>query len=312
MSPTTPLALLLASVALLGACGRAGAPPLFDGERAFADLSAQVALGPRPAGSEASARTRDLIRERLRQAGWPVEEHAFEVTPEGGPSPVRMVNLIATKSGQTPSTLIVGAHYDTKAIPDVRFVGANDGASGVAVLLELARSLGAQPEPLTLQLVFFDGEEAFGPRIYENDGLFGSRALSERMQQDGSLAQVRGLILLDMIGDRDLNLAVDLHSSPELLDLLQRIGGDLVDPAQRMRIIDDHVPFLQRGLRDVLLLIDFQYGSRVSPGPLWHTESDDLDGVSADSLNRVGRVAVELVRRIQSGVAAGRATRPRS
>jgi hypothetical protein len=283
---------------LLAACGQAGAPSDFDAQRAYDDLRAQVALGPRPAGSEAAERTRELIRGSLRQAGWLVEEHAFEAAPPGG-APVRMVNLIATRPGTSASTLVLAAHYDTKPIPGVRFVGANDGASGVAVLLELARVLSSESAPLGVKLVFFDGEEAFGPRIGDGDGLFGSRALAERMQRDGTLQQIRTLVLFDMVADRELNLAVDLHSSPERRALLARIAGPLVDPAQTMRIVDDHVPFLERGVRDVLLLIDFQYGSRSSPGPLWHTAEDDLAGVSAESLNRIGGVAVELVRAIQ-------------
>lgn len=297
------LALALASFAsaLVFACGGASAPSGFDAVRAFEDLRAQTELGPRPAGSAGAERTREFIRERLRQAGWPVQEHAFEVTPPAGGAPVPMVNLIATRPGQSPDTLMIAAHYDTKSIPGVRFVGANDGASGVAVLLELARSLDASaPPPLTTQLVFFDGEEAFGERIDDVDGLFGSRALAKRMRDDGSLARVRALLLLDMIGDRDLNLAVDLYSSEELRARLQRVGGDLVDPRQTLRIVDDHLPFLQQGLREALLLIDFQYGARSSPGPLWHTAADDLAGVSAESLNRIGRVAVELVESLQN------------
>jgi Zn-dependent M28 family amino/carboxypeptidase len=271
---------------------------VFDAQRAFEDLRAQVELGPRPAGSEASERTREFIRTRLRQAGWPVEEHVFEAAPPQG-QPVRMVNLIATRPGASSDTLMLAAHYDTKPIPGVRFVGANDGASGVAVLLELARVFSSESGPLGVKLVFFDGEEAFGERIGGGDGLFGSRALAERMQSDGSLKQVRTLLLFDMVADRDLNLAIDLNSAPQRREQLARIAGSLVDPEQSMRIVDDHMPFVERGLRDALLLIDFQYGSRSSPGPLWHTAADDLAGVSAESLNRIGSVAVELVRAIQ-------------
>lgn len=285
----------------LAACGQTGAPAVFDAQRAFEDLRAQVEIGPRPAGSEASERTREFIRTRLRQAGWPVEEHAFEAQPPQG-APVRMVNLIATRPGASPETLVLAAHYDTKPIEGVRFVGANDGASGVAVLLELARALPSESGALGIQLVFFDGEEAFGPSIDESDGLYGSRALAERMQSEGRLQRIHALVLFDMVADRDLNLAVDLHSSLERRAQLEKIAGSLVDPAQSMRIVDDHVPFLQRGVRDVLLLIDFQYGSRSSPGPLWHTAADDLPGVSVESLNRIGGVAVELVRAIQAEV----------
>jgi hypothetical protein len=286
----------------------------FDGARAFADLEALVRLGPRPAGSPGAEKARALIRERLRQAGWMVEEHAFEARPPAA-SPVPMVNVIARREGASPERVLLITHYDTKDIPGIAFVGANDGASGTAVLLELARVLAAAPLPLTTELVFADGEEAFGVSITEQDGLYGSTALAERMQADGSLAQVRSVILVDMVGDRDLNLVVDLGSSPLLRDIFSRearaLGrGDIVDESAIMSVIDDHSPFARRGVEHVLALIDFQFGARISPGPLWHTAGDDLDAVSAASLNSVGGVLVEAVRAIEEhwrDVAAPRA-----
>ncbi len=300
--------LLLAS--LLVACGERAAdtPPAaarlaFDGARAFADLEALVRIGPRPAGSEGAARARELIRERLRQAGWPVEDHAFTAQPLGS-APVPMVNLIARHAGASAERLILITHYDTKLIPGVEFVGANDGASGTAVLLELARVFAAEPLPLTTELVFADGEEAFGPNITEHDGLYGSTALAERMQADGSLAQVRSVILVDMVGDRDLNLVSDLGSSPLLRGIFARAAasvghGAIVDERALMAVVDDHTPFQRRGVEHVLALIDFQFGARVSPGPLWHTARDDLSAVSAASLNAVGMALVEAVRAIE-------------
>ncbi|MEX2206203.1 MAG: M28 family peptidase [Myxococcota bacterium] len=257
-------------------------------------------IGPRPAGSPGAARARELIRERLRQAGWPVEEHAFEVTAPGA-RPVPMVNLIARRAGASEQRLLLITHYDTKDIPGIAFVGANDGASGTAVLLELARVLAAAELPLTTELVFADGEEAFGVSITEQDGLYGSTALAERMRQDGSLAQIRSLILVDMVGDRDLNLVVDLGSSALLREIFARearaLGqGGIIDARAIMAVVDDHTPFAQRGVEHVLALIDFQFGARVSPGPLWHTAGDDLGAVSAASLNSVGSVLVEAVR----------------
>jgi hypothetical protein len=289
---------------------RDGAPPRspapsrarFDAQRAFTDLRDQVALGPRPAGSPAAARTRELIRERMVQAGWVVEAHDFEARPPGAP-PIAMTNLIATRRGRRPGVILLGAHYDTKAIPGVHFVGANDGASGVALLLELARALGPEPGELTLRMVFFDGEEAAGPTITGEDGLFGSTALAERMERDGTLQNVRALLLFDMIADRDLNLAVDLNSSPALRALLEEKARALVDPSHRLYLTDDHMPFRRRGLDEVLALIDFQYGARTSPGPRWHTAADDLTGVSAQSLNAVGAVALELVAALEATVA---------
>ncbi len=275
----------------------------FDGARAFADLEALVRIGPRPAGSPGSARARALIRDRLRQAGWVVEEHAFEAHPPGA-KPVAMVNLIARRVGPSAERILLITHYDTKELPGIAFVGANDGASGTAVLLELARVLGAQDLPLTTELIFADGEEAFGPSITSRDGLYGSTALAERMQVDGSLERVRSVILVDMVGDVDLNLVVDQGSSPLLRGLFARAAdrlghGGIIDRSATMTVIDDHVPFASRGVEHVLALIDFQFGARVSPGPLWHTEGDSLDAVAASSLNSVGEVLVETVRSVQ-------------
>lgn len=301
----------LLCIACAFACGEPGgafpgatAAAGFDGARAFADLEALVRIGPRPAGSPGAARARVLIRERLRQAGWVVEEHAFDARSPAAES-VSMVNLIARREGTSPERVLLISHYDTKNIPGIAFVGANDGASGTAVLLELARVLAAEKLPLTTELVFADGEEAFGPSITESDGLYGSSALAERMERDGSLAQLRSVILVDMVGDRDLNLVVDLRSSPLLRELFareaQKLGqGGLVDETARMGVIDDHSPFASRGVEHVLALIDFQFGARVSPGPLWHSAGDDLDAVSAASLNSIGLVLVETVRAIEA------------
>lgn len=269
----------------------------FDGARAYRDLEALVQIGPRPSGSPGAERTRALIRERLRQAGWPVEAHEFEAQPPGLAA-VPMVNLIARREGASAERVLLITHYDTKNIPGMDFVGANDGASGVAVLLELARVLASRPLPLTTELVFADGEEAFGPSIDAQDGLYGSTALAERMKQDGSLAQVRSLILVDMVGDKDLNLVLDMGSSSLLrtlfADAAEKLGeGGMIDERAIMGVVDDHTPFATRGVEHVLALIDFQFGARKSPGPLWHTAGDDLSAVSAASLGRFGKVLVE-------------------
>ena len=279
------------------------APAVFDAARAFRDLRDQVAIGPRPSGSPAAERTRALIRERLRQAGWRVREHGFEAQPPSG-GPVALVNLIGVRKGERRERLLVGAHYDTKRLPGIRFVGANDGASGTAVLLELARQLALRPLPFTVWLVFFDGEEAFGPTISARDGLYGSRALAEQMSAEGSLDETLALILVDMVADRDLNLTPDANSSPELRRLLVEEARALglersVDAGMALPIVDDHVPFLERGLERVLLLIDFQFGARRTPGPLWHTAGDDLAAVSEASLNTAGTLAVRVFERVE-------------
>jgi glutaminyl-peptide cyclotransferase len=284
----------------------------FDGARAFRDLEALVRIGPRPAGSPGAEQARALIRERLRQAGWPVEEHAFDAHPKGRP-PVPMVNVIARKEGASADSILLITHYDTKNLGGVHFVGANDGASGAAVLLELSRVLAPEKLPLAVELVFADGEEAFGTSINADDGLYGSNALAQRMQDDGSLARVRAVILVDMVGDRDQNLVFELGSSTRLRELFAREARNLGEPelfdlGSAMSVIDDHTPFEQRGVAHVLALIDYQFGARASPGPLWHTAGDDLASVSEASLARIGKVLVAGVRasaRELSGSSAG-------
>jgi hypothetical protein len=282
--------------------GPATRGPSFDADRAFGDLRDLVAIGRRPAGSEGAARTRALMAERLRQAGWPVREHRFVARPPGR-DPVPMTNLVAELPGEQEGWIQLGAHYDTKDLPGIDFVGANDGASGVALLLEFARQIGSGARPYGVRLVFFDGEESFGPRITAEDGLYGSRAFAAELSRSGELEAVRAMILVDMVADADLDLVEELGSSPRLRRLAREVAIDLgiedvVWGGPRMSVVDDHVPFAQEGLREVLCLIDFRYGDRTVPGPYWHTARDRLDAVSAESLNTVGRLVVELYGRI--------------
>ncbi len=298
---------LVSMMGLAIACDAAGVRPesRFDGERAFADLRAQVAIGPRPSGSDGAEQTRALITGRLRQAGWPVRRHEFTVQgPED--APVEMVNLIAELPGTREGWIVFGAHYDTKRLDDVRFVGANDGASGVAVLLELARRVGPLERGYGVRLVFFDGEEAFGPDLTSEDGIYGSRALAQEWSEAGDLDRIRALIVVDMVADRDLDLVNDRSSSPRLRALAREAAGSLgieesVLGGPELAMVDDHLPFRERGLTEVLCLIDFRYGDRTVPGPLWHTPGDRLDAVSVESLNTVGELVVELYERLAIG-----------
>ncbi len=296
------------ALALVAACAAEESPTSglgrFDGERALLDLADLVAIGPRPAGSSGAGRTRRLISERLRQAGWRVETRPFTVESPSG-EVVEMANVIGILEGQVPERILLVTHYDTKDIPGIRFVGANDGASGVALLLELARQLASRRPTLTHWLVFFDGEEAFGPTITADDGLYGSSALARELEAAGELDQLRAVVLVDMVADADLNLTHDVGSSPRLQRLLQSVARDAglegaLDPHSRLLVVDDHSPFMQLGVEPVLALIDFQFGARSSPGPYWHTERDNLSSVSADSLNTVGKLTVELTERIDS------------
>ncbi len=218
-----------------------------------------------------------------------------------------MSNVIAEREGEREELILLGTHYDTKSIPGVRFLGANDGASGTAVLLELARELAARPLPFGVWLVFFDGEESFGENITAVDGLYGSRALADAMQADGSFERIAALIVVDMVADLDLNLAVDLNSSPMLRRMLRAASEALalesiIDAGVTIRLVDDHTPFRRRGLSAALAVIDFRYGGGGAPGAYWHTAEDDVDKVSAESLNSVGRLLVETLQRVERGL----------
>jgi glutaminyl-peptide cyclotransferase len=290
---TLAVAITLVSLAL-AACG--GSDPAaeegaFDSAAAFHDLQAQVEIGPRPAGSPGAAEEVSLITRRLREAG------IGDVTVQ---RPYR--NVVAHIPGSTRGTVVVGAHYDTKDIPG--FVGANDGASGVAVLLGLADALPARSTGAGIDLVFFDAEEARGERDFERDGDRGSRqfvAYAKRSGAQGSppLDQIQAMVLFDMVGDCDLQIPREATSDPRLYaEFAQAATAANGNPAPFEGLTggvgDDHTPFQDAGVPAVDL-IDFTYGSDRSPGPWWHTRSDSLDKVCASSLGAVGDAAVRAI-----------------
>ncbi len=310
MTPSSPRAgtLLALLLALCAACqgGSAGpeppaaapAPGPFDQDRAWQLLLDQVALGPRPAGSPGAAANRDLIVAELERAGLsPVREAFTAETPAGE---IAMENVWAEfagaprPDGQPGPVLVLGAHYDTKRLP-FEFVGANDGASETAALLELARVIAAgPPRPLTYRFVFFDGEEAVRHDWADPDNRYGSRHhVRELTKTRGALKRVRAMVLLDMIGDRDLALERDANSSRELLDLFVRAAERIGDPElfapYSIPIKDDHQSFLEFGIPAVDL-IDLSYGA--VGNEYWHTREDTVDKCSAESLGRVGRLVL--------------------
>jgi glutaminyl-peptide cyclotransferase len=185
------------------------------------------------------------------------------------------------------------------------FVGANDGGSSAAFLIELARVLAARPRALTYELIWFDGEEAFCPGWTDcgtpdsPDNTYGSRHYVNAARDAGALPALRALILVDMIGDRNLTIPRDTNSTPWLVDLVwdaaARYGHDRVFVGSSMAIEDDHLPFLRAGVPAVDI-IDLDY-------PAWHTPGDTLDQVSADSLQIVGDVLLDALPRIERQLA---------
>ena len=268
------------------------------GERAFEDLRQMVAIGPRPAGSPGIQQTRAFIAKQMRAIGLEVKEQAFMATTPVGQVP--MANLTVTLPGRRPDRILIASHYDTKPETALRFVGANDGGSSTALLMELARVLKDKPREYTYELVFFDGEEAWGD--WSTGKTFGSRHYVDAVKKDGTLRSVKALILLDMIGERGLELRQDMNSTQWLNDIFWRTAGRLGHQktflADTTAVEDDHFPFKNAGV-PVIDLIDLDY-------PAWHTAEDTLDKVDPKSMKIVGDVVVAALPAVEARLTAGR------
>lgn len=293
---------ILAVLALF-ACARPGAQnaPAFDSNRAWEHLRRQVGFGPRPAGSPALADTRRYLIDQLKAAGIEAREQAFDAdTPIGR---IRMVNVIGTIPGARPDRIALASHFDTKLYREFRFVGANDGASSTAVLLELARVLKARRNPMTVELLFFDGEEATRQEWGGNDNTYGSRYYVDVAKKEGTLKGLRALILLDMVGAKNLRIPRESASTRWLTDAVWTAAGKLGHTKQFVNQAvavggDDHMPFLAAGIPSIDIIQDF--GSYY---PEWHTPGDDLSAVSARSLQIVGDVVLEALPAIEKRLA---------
>jgi glutaminyl-peptide cyclotransferase len=253
---------------------------IFDANRAYQDVQFQDSLGPRTPGSEAHKIAAEWIVTELKKAGWQAE---YQDTQLLGHS----IRNVIGKRGSGSSWVVLGAHYDSRFIADqdpnkaMRInpvPGANDGASGVAVLLELARTL---PKDLNKQIwiVFFDAEDQ--GNIPGWDWILGSTAFANSLT-----SRPDAVVVIDMIGDADLNIYKEMNSDKRLNDEIWTTAAKLgysqsFFPTYKHRILDDHVPFLKRGIPAVDL-IDFDY-------PYWHTTADKPDKVSASSLGAVGK-----------------------
>jgi glutaminyl-peptide cyclotransferase len=234
-----------------------------------------------------------LIVERLRAAG------VRDVTIQ---RPYR--NVVARIPGRLPGTVVVGAHYDTKDLPG--FVGANDGASGVAVVLELARDLPPRLDGPSIDLVLFDAEESPRGSSFSTGGDRGSDQFVKYARRGGGqgsppLGRIRAMVLFDMVGDCDLHVPREANSDPSLYGLFAdaaatRSPSGSSEPftGDAQGILDDHTPFIKAGVPAVDL-IDFDYGPGPSPGAWWHTRRDDLSHVCARSLGALGTAALAAV-----------------
>jgi len=209
------------------------------------------------------------------------------------------VNVIGELSGRRGDVILLGGHYDTKLFPTFRFVGANDGGSSTGLLLELARSLTHAPREFTYWIGFFDGEEA-RREWSARDGTYGSRHMVAELRRTGQLGRLKAVVVVDMIGDKRLNIRREPSSTPWLTDLIwgsaRRLEYRAHFPDEVLAVEDDHSPFLRAGV-PATLLIDFDYG------PYWHTAEDTLDKLSPRSLQIVGEVLLDALPALEAWLA---------
>ena len=284
----------------------------FDSARAYEHIRQMVLLGPRPAGSAALKQTRDYIKAQMAGFGVQVEEQAWTAqTPIGA---VNMVNLIAKLPGRRTDRILITGHYDTKIIKTSVFVGASDGASSAAMVIELARALKGRTHEYTYEFVWFDGEEAFCldwdecGRRGAPDNTYGSRYYVDSGKKSGTLSSVKAMLLLDMVGAKDLKLRKDTefaaawlndifwstakrmgHSST-FIDLNGDVGGD------------DHEPFAKAGIPTIDLIDLHDY-------PQWHNAQaccDDLDHVAARGMQILGDVFLAALPEVEKHLMAGK------
>ena len=287
----------------------------FDGQRALEHVRKQVEFGPRPPGSPELEKTRAYMIEQLGSYGLNVISDEFQATTPIGER--KMVNVTAELPGESSDVIMLASHYDTKYIKEFKFVGANDGGSSTGAVLELARVLAAQKQKpkFTYWFVFFDGEESFcfdwdecenpnpsnpGERLPDNT--YGSRHYVAKLIEKNEVKRVRAMILLDIMGYKDLKLGRPDLGTRWLSDLIWQTGKQIgygstfVDTYESIGD-DDHAPFLRAGVDAVDII-------QLASYPYWHTKEDTLDKVSAKSLKVVGDTVLVSLPKIEERVAS--------
>ena len=307
--------LVSACAVMLAAAGCQDEPadaPVVDGELAMKYAQGNYDLGPRVFRTEGAAKSAEWIEEQaytmpgMPETGWNIVTLHHD--------PIRTVEIVFHQKGRAEDNedfIVIGAHHDTKKLfSDPDFAGANDGASGVGALLAMVAAVGdymnSHPLPCGLRFVFFDGEEALY-QYTETDGLLGSRDYVEYLRRSGQLEDpatgrryCKAMILLDMIGDKDLHIALAGNSTPGLAKVVLKAADELgYGPKFSLgdiNMLDDHYPFLQAGIPAVDL-IDFEFGPK---NCYWHTGADTMDKISAESMKTAADVALLTVWRLAS------------
>lgn len=307
VAPILATAILLASLSAV-ACGAAraqatrpahqGSPIQFNGERAYRYAQQFVSCGPRWIGSPGHQCAENFLKKQFAKDD--LEEDTFTTqTPIG---PLTMHNFIVKFPGKRDGVIVFATHYETNyPLRNINFVGANDGGSTTGFLVELANYLrGHKQDGYSVWLVFYDGEEAI-QQWSNSDSLYGSRHLAAKWDRDGTLKRIKAYLLMDMIGDKSLDIARDENSTPRLLDLVAKAakieGDQSYFFATTNAIEDDHLPFVQRGVPSADI-IDYDYGPHdvTHPDGYHHTAEDTMDKISAHSLTVVGQTMLETIR----------------
>lgn len=323
------LCVTMVATLLLPSCGKDAATPtpppqekawtsLIDEARAFKDLSNLAAIGGishAPDAAERLNKGRSYIKDGLRAAGFTNAQFKNDFWEQEVPNPgfesgrkVWMENIVAVLQGKSDKAIAIAAHYDNKILAGKPFVGANDGASGVAVVLEMARKLKERadkegPPPFSIYFVLFDGEEAFVDwnESYNDapDNCYGSR----RMAKDRQKYPIETLLLVDMVGDADLKLIFEVNSDGALREIFSKsseefFGVNIFGAPKLM--LDDHIPFKENGMLRVINLIDFDFGNGNS---YWHTEQDTADKCSPKSLAKVGSLLLTALPKVEEWLA---------
>ena len=265
----------------------------FNEIRAMRYVKEIVGFGPRPIGSANHKKVEDYIHAQLK--GDEVEDDVFTVDTTEGKFPVH--NILAKYPGTRDGIIVIASHYDTNwPLRDTSYVGANDGASSSALLLEIANQLrGRKRDGYSVWLLWDDAEESMRLPWYDPESLYGVRHLAQRWQDDGTIKKIKAFLLEDMIGDTDLNIDRDQNSTQWLEDMIHQAATQLGYQSHffgRINAVnDDHMPFLQRGVPSADL-IDFDYGYG---NVFWHSTQDTVDKLSPKSLEIVGAVTLKTV-----------------
>jgi glutaminyl-peptide cyclotransferase len=265
----------------------------FDGKRVFAHVAKQVSFGPHPSGSPAIAQVQEYLLSELKSYGCTVETDAFSSDTPAGRLPMK--NILVKIPGEKPGVILLGTHYDTKKLDN--FVGADDGGSSTAAMLELARLLCPRHGKYAVWIAFFDGEEAV--QVWSaTDSRYGSRQMAARLSTSGDLKNVRAFLLADIVGGRTARFLRESSSTPALVDLIwstaAKLGYSAIFLNEATSAEDDHDSFLKRGVPSVDVIGDFLNNG------YWHTPQDTLDKISAKTLGITGHVFLESVKQLQS------------